>query len=152
MHCLLKGLLDLPGRRFCSCFKKSSDDLCSSLAAVARKLCTRYIDPVGISAFISGRLIALDKQPRVRPIGIGEVSRRIFGKAVLHTIKTDIQEVAGSLQLCAGQPAGCEAAVHAARQLYSEDDTQGILLVDATNAFNSLNRSYQYISFMPCFF
>ena len=133
-------------RRFCSCFKKSSDDLCSSLAAVARKLCTRYIDPVGISAFISGRLIALDKQPGVRPIGIGEVSRRIIGKAVLHTIKTDIQEVAGSLQLCAGQPAGCEAAVHAARQLYSEDDTQGILLVDATNAFNSLNRQLALIN------
>jgi hypothetical protein len=38
-------------------------------------LCTRFIDPLGISAFISGRLIALDKQPGVRPIGIGEVSR-----------------------------------------------------------------------------
>ena len=49
-------------------------------------------------------------------------------------------DAAGSLQLCAGQDAGCEAAVHAMREIYDDEATEGILLVDASNAFNSLNR------------
>ena len=41
-------------RCFCCCFKKASDDLCNSVAAVARKLCTRFVDPAGLSAFVAG--------------------------------------------------------------------------------------------------
>ena len=63
-----------------------------------------------------------------------------MGKAILMVIGNDIQEAAGTLQLCAGQPAGIEAAIHAARQLYDDDSTEGLLLVDASNAFNQLNR------------
>ena len=54
--------------------------------------------------------------------------------------KPDIQEAAGSIQLCAGQISGIEAAVHAADSLFQQDDTVAIFLVDASNAFNSLNR------------
>ena len=46
------------------------------------------------------------KCPGVRPIGVGEVVRRIIGKAVLATVKMDILEATGPLQLCAGQDAG----------------------------------------------
>ena len=38
------------------------------------------------------------------------------------------------------QQAGCEAAVHAMSSLYDSQTTEAILLVDANNAFNSLNR------------
>ena len=41
------------------------------------------------------RLIALDKQAGVRPIGVGEVIRRICGKAILTVLSYNIQEVAG---------------------------------------------------------
>ena len=44
------------------------------------------------------------------------------------------------MQLCAGQEAGWEAAVHAMNCIYSEADAEGVLLVDATNAFNFLNQ------------
>ena len=47
---------------------------------------------------------------------------------------------AGSLQLCAGQAGVCEAAVHAMSDIFSEQATDALLLVDADNAFNSLNR------------
>ena len=52
-------------------------------------------------------------------------------------MKYDIIDAAGPLQLCAGQDA---AAVHCIRQLYGDNNTEALLLVDATNAFNSLNR------------
>ena len=46
----------------------------------------------------------------------------------------------GPLQVCAGHLAGCEAAVHAMRQVFESAETEAVLLVDASNAFNSLNR------------
>ena len=133
-------------RRLCSCFKRSSDELCSALAAVARRLCSEYVDPAGLSTFVASRLIALDKNPGVRPIGVGEVCRRIIGKAILCVIGLDIQEAAGSVQLCAGQSGGCESAIHAVRSLFSDPESQGLLMVDASNAFNSLNRQLALIN------
>ena len=127
-------------RRLCTSFRQTSVDLCSSLALVARRLCTEMVDPRGLSAFVACRLIALDKCPGVRPIGVGEVVRRIVGKAILATVMMDILETAGPLQLCAGQDAGCEAAIHAMRSVFSEEGTEAVLLLDASNALNSLNR------------
>ena len=40
----------------------------------------------------------------------------------------------------AGQQSGCEAAVHAMRQIFDDPNTHAVLLVDASNAFNNLNR------------
>jgi hypothetical protein len=83
----------------------------------------------------------LDKNPGVRPIGFGETSRHIIAKAVLSVTKSDVQDAAGSIQLCAGQIAGAESAVHAVRDLFQQDGTEAVLLVDASNAFNSLNHN-----------
>ena len=127
-------------RRLCTSFNTASSSLCDALASVARKIATTYVDPSGLSPLLSSRLIALDKNPSVRPIGIGETSRRIISKAILCTIKQDILEAAGNLQLCAGQEAGCEAAIHAMHSLFQSSDTQAVLLADTSNAFNSLNR------------
>ena len=51
-----------------------------------------------------------------------------------------MRDVTGALQLCAGQDAGIEAAIHAMRDIFIDDETEAILLVDARNAFNNLNR------------
>ena len=45
------------------------------------------------------------------------------------------------LQVCAGHNAGEEAAIHAMSQVFVEEGTDGILLIDASNAFNQMNRS-----------
>ena len=42
----------------------------------------------------------------MRPIGVGEVPRRIIAKAFLRIPKKDVEEAAGPLQLCAGQDGG----------------------------------------------
>ena len=67
------------------------------------------------------RLIALDKNLGVRPIGIGEVVKRINEKAVLSVVGGDIQQAAGALQLCAGQISTVEAAIHSMRSIFAED-------------------------------
>ena len=127
-------------RRICTAFKRHSDELCGALADLGRRLCCEVIDPATISALAACRLIPLDKNPGVRPIAICEVARRIIGKAVLSVVNPEIQQAAGSLQLCAGQPGGIEAAIHAMHTIYDNPDTDGVLLVNARNAFNSLNR------------
>ena len=128
-------------RRMCVSFHGASKSLCDALAAVARRIATTYVDPEGLAAFTACRLCPLDKCPGVRPIGISEAPRRVIGKAIMAVIGDDVRNSAGSLQLSAGQPCGCEAAIHAMKELFSDDDCEGVLLVDANNAFNSLNRS-----------
>ena len=38
-------------------FKKSGTDLCAAIAAMTRRLCTEFIDPLGIEAILANRLI-----------------------------------------------------------------------------------------------
>ena len=99
-----------------------------------------YVDPAGLTAFTAYRLIALDKCPGVWPIAVGEVIQRIIGKAILLVIDVEIQQSAGSLQPCADQPSGCEAAIHALRHIFDDVTTEAALLVNASNALNNLNR------------
>ncbi|PFX30258.1 hypothetical protein AWC38_SpisGene4932 [Stylophora pistillata] len=123
-------------------FKKSGKELCDALALLARRPCTEYVDPISIEALLSSRLIPLDKgEGAVRPIGVGEVLRRIIGKGVTRVIKTDVIEASGSLQVCAGLKSGSEGAIHAMRIIFEADDTDAVLLIDASNAVNALNRS-----------
>ena len=127
-------------RRLCTSFHNSSQDLCNSVALFARRLSTSFVDPSGLSSFLACRLIALDNCPGVRPIGICETARRIVAKAILYVTKSDIQEAAGARQLCAGQIAGIEAAIHTVVREFQSEDVEAVLLVDASIAFNSLNR------------
>ncbi len=133
--------LDAHGwRRLCTSFKEVSTDLCRNLALTARRICTTYIDQSVISPLLACRLIALNKNPGVRPIGIGDTAWQIIAKAVLYVVKPDIQEASECLQMCGGRICGIEAAVHAVRTAFNSEKSEGVLLVDATNAFNSLNR------------
>ena len=62
-------------------FGNASSDLRKAIAKMTKKLCGEELnDPDSIEALLAGRLIPLSKNPGVRPIGIGEVLRRIIGK------------------------------------------------------------------------
>ena len=87
------------------------------------------------------RHIPLDKNPGIQPIGVGEVLRRIVGKTFAGFLKGEVKEVTGPLQVCAGHSTASEAAIHATSQVFVEEGTDGILLIDASNAFNQMNRS-----------
>ena len=62
-------------------------------------------------------------------------------------MKPEIAESAGCLQLCAGQKSGCEASAHAMRDMFAEEETGAVLLIDASNTFNALNRDVSFIIF-----
>ena len=62
-------LYALKWRLLCTAFGLKSNDLCATLAAVARRISTTYIDPSTLLAYTSCRLILLNKCPGVRPIG-----------------------------------------------------------------------------------
>ena len=128
-------------KKMCSSFKDASVHLCRATARLARHLAESCVNPEKFEPLLASRLIALDKQPGVRPIGVGEILRRVTSKAILQVAKPDIEEACGFVQKCSGMPAGIEAAVHAMQEIYMDESTEGILLVDATNAFNSMNRS-----------
>ena len=122
-------------------FKSSSVELCEAVAQLAKKLATNLVDPSTLSEYTACRLIPLDKNPGVRPIGIGEVLRRVIGKAITTLLKPEILSTTAPLQACAGLQGGVEASIHALRSIFEDTDSHGILLVDADNAYNALNRS-----------
>ena len=134
------GLDACEWRRLCTSHKGASRDLCASLAIITRRICSSFVGPTSIQPLLACRLIALDKHPGVRPIGVGDTARRIIAKAVLSIVGPDIQDALGCLQMCGGQISGIEAAVCATRSAFESDRCKALLLVDATNAFNALNR------------
>ena len=120
-------------------------------------------------AMMANRLIAIDKQPGVRPVGCGEVFRRLWAKALIVECGDEATEACGRINLCAGLSAGIEGAFHALRRGYDAtaadaaaaaqpqdppavgpdaDDPpepppirDAMVLVDAINGFNELNRT-----------
>ena len=55
-------------------------------------------------------------------------------------MKDDVKEAAGPLQICAGQNSRAKAAIYAMGQIFENESSVGVLLIDAKNAFNSMNR------------
>ena len=63
-----------------------------------------------------------------------------MGKAVSWVVKKDIVEAVGTLQTCAGMESGIEGAIHAVKRGWDKPGCEAVLLVDADNAFNHINR------------
>ena len=116
------------------------------MAELTKKLCKEKVHPDSLEEYVASRLIPLDKgedregNPGVRPVGVGEILRRLVGKVVMGCIRKDIIKSAGPLQTCSGLKAGIEASIHAMREMFEEEGAEAVLLVDAENAFNNLNR------------
>ena len=115
--------------------KRSSTNLCDSLATLTKRLCTEYVDPLTIEPILSNRLIPLDKgNGEVRPIGVGEVIRRLIGKCVSKIGKQDVIDASGATQVCVGHKSGSEAAIHAMHDTFESNENRRRTAVDASNA------------------
>ena len=63
-----------------------------------------------------------------------------MGKCIDCVLRKDIQQAAGPLQTATGLQGGAEATIHPMKLIFEQESTDGVILVDASNAFNSLNR------------
>ena len=69
-------------------FGSSGEDLRKAIADMTKRLCQN--NTVHLEASLTCKLIPLDKQPGDRPIGIGEILRRVIGKIVMKLLKRDV--------------------------------------------------------------
>ena len=127
-------------RSLLSAFGQTSTNLCKLGVKFAKRLATSIIPPDYLIAYNGCRLVALDKFPGVIPIGIGEVMRRITGRIIVDCIRQDLTSLGGNMQLCLGQKCGIEHVIHSLRHSFDDPENEAILLIDARNAFNVLNR------------
>ena len=95
---------------------------------------TDLVETHAIEYFLSYHLIPLDKIPGLWAIEVGEILRRITSKLIVSVLKKDVIKYTGTLQVCAGQKAGIEAAIHSVNMKYKDQST------DASNVFSSLSR------------
>ena len=70
----------------------NSAQICNAVASVARRLATEYVNPEGLEALLANRGIALNNNPGLRPVGVGEMVRRIIGKAVMSVTGEQVQK------------------------------------------------------------
>jgi hypothetical protein len=150
-------------------FGSESERLRQELADWTKWLATDHPPWAAYRAMMACRLVALDKQPGVRPVGIGEIYRRLLAKCVISAVGSQATAACSNYNLCAGLPAGIEGAVHAVRQAWTANlppppqptpaepmleqgpctqppappapaDPNAALMVDASNGFNELGR------------
>ena len=96
-----------------SVYGTATINLRCAIAEFIKKLCTVTIekdDLNSIQSLTACRLIPSSKNPGLRSIGVGEVLR-IAGKVVLYLSKVHVSEAASTLNVCAGQESGVEAAI-----------------------------------------
>lgn len=80
----------------------------------------------------------------IRPIVVSEVFRRLTSKCFTCKYRAQMVDFLGQHQVGVGTPNGSERVVHALRkfiEVNGQEEGWGLLQVDITNAFNTINRS-----------
>ena len=127
-------------RKMLTGMEQSSVNLKKTSAKIARRIATETDAPSHLRPHNACRLIPLDKKPGVRPIGVGEVLRRIIGRCIAWCVSADLKHLGSNIQLCLGQKCGIEHAIHTLREEFDANESCSRLLIDTSNAFNLLNR------------
>ena len=97
-------------RNWLLCFGCASEELRVVVASLADWMANSSPPWAACRALMACRLIALDKRPGVRPVGIGETLRRALAKLVMRAAGEQAKSTYGNLQLCAGLKADIEGA------------------------------------------
>ena len=144
---LLKGsgvLSNVDSDHFChmllsKMFKAKGKHLREQIALLVKTLASTFANPYLIDSLTTWRLIPLNKNPDVIPIGLGKVLRQVIGKTINCILQDDIQETVQSLQTATVLKASAGAAIHAMGTIFEEPSTEGVIPVETSNAFNSFN-------------
>lgn len=127
----------------------SSDKVLLALTQLIQILADGFL-PVDVAPhFCGANLFACKKKNGgIRPIAVGEVLRRLASKVLVQLTSKEAASLLSPLQVGVSISGGCEAIVHAASSLQSDDtipaDEKLTLLVDFVNAFNSIDREEMF--------
>ena len=80
--------------------KQASQALRTEMAALATWLASSNPPWAAIRALMASRLMMLDKQPGTRPVGIGEIWRRLLAKCVLRVAGAQATQACGNFNVC----------------------------------------------------
>ena len=106
-------------KQLCTSFGAHSADLCHAISSRAQRICTAYVDPNSLEAFVACMQTDCSIQmSRCQTYWNRWNLTMHCWKAVSITLKSVIQNAVGPLQFCAGFESGCEAAVHAMHELF----------------------------------
>ena len=94
------------------CFGYASEELRVVVARLAEWMTNSSPLWVAYCALMACCLVALNKRPGVRPVGIEEMLRRALDKLIMRAARDKSKTACGNLQLCAGLEAGIEGATH----------------------------------------
>ena len=102
-------------------FGAASGDLRLIVEEVGEWLCNWRPPWTAYRAMMSGWLIALDKCPGIRPVGIGETWRRLLANCLLQVTGQEAKASCGTEQLAGGGvQAGIDEAIHSMRLLWEK--------------------------------
>ena len=120
-------------------YGNAGNNLHKAIASFIKKICIKKINDSSLSPLMGSRLIPLNKNLGLRPIGVGEVLRRVMRKVAMSAFSENVTTVSSDAHMC-GRSLGSEAAIHALRIIFQHENSDTVILIDATNAFNNLNR------------
>mmetsp|Transcript_13843 Transcript_13843/g.30962 ORF Transcript_13843/g.30962 Transcript_13843/m.30962 type:complete len:156 (-) Transcript_13843:258-725(-) len=84
----------------------------TKMAEFANWLANKHPPWAAYRALMACRLVALDKQPGVRPLGISKIYRQLMAKCLLAVSGHHTTQACGNFNLCAGLRAGIEGVAH----------------------------------------
>ena len=119
------------------------------LVRVVNVLCAGRAPPCILLYLCGATVLAFRKKSGgLRPIAIGKVLRRLTFKCVSWAVQADAIGVLSPLQVGVGIPVGCESIVHLVASLHEDPniplESRCSLLVDFSNAFNSVDRGCMF--------
>lgn len=120
----------------------SDSDIAKSLAALFERTASGANHSAELASLLGDcRLIALSKPDGgVRPIAIGESSRRLLGKILVKKFAQDVRADHEPLQVGVGTPDGGIAVIHSASAFLALNPNGVLINIDIKNAFNSMSR------------
>ena len=124
---------------------KSRDYIKKSIRLESFVDCLYNITPswAAYRVLLSGRLISLDKIPRLRPVGIGETWFRLFDKCMLKVTGPEATHTCKDGHICERLKAVIYAELHEIQSMWGAKyakENWVFLLLDTKNAFNEINQ------------
>ena len=116
----------------------AGNNLRKAIVSLIKKICIEEMGDSSSSPLIASRLVPLNKHPDLLPIGAAEVLRQVMGKIVMSAFSEDVTTASADTYMC-GRSSGSEAAKHTMTRMFQHGNSDAVILVDATNAFNNLN-------------